>query len=582
MKKEVEDAIKEVTAGLSNQQYFLSTRPFLYNAHDYFASCKQKTSRKQLENEWRTILIPKLKGSLVKILCETGTRLEKDWTLSKEARRNQRADDEDSIKMRKLLKKSLYEHRESVLEHSSSTIGSDFNALGPSLTPSHTLHPSSATRTPPYLKGSVTSSPEQSTSSPPSPPDFAPQNKIVEKESRLFFMGAGSLQEILLGNLRDGQDLPSWAKDRPQYTFEMQLNDDWGPRVTDLYMAAKTKSVLDHTHIDEIALLSGIVHLNKNHVGFSSKDMTKILSEVLHTFYSQKMEDEDMQRAQDAAVLWARWMQIWKSLFLKEKLAAQKDNRDPGDVDMEPVVDAIMSSYAECKTKKITSILFVALHVFRRYNNWTTLTSESDCMMAVVGPILQEIMDIQHTIKFTCSNASTSAGRSRKTKLQQEGQSRQPDIVGQTQEKMEVFYGECKGLHPPTAAVNTDLLRLAIFSKDSLDQLHNTLEQGPPLLTFQTVGCEVTFFLATKINNTVVHVRLSTVKLPSRLTELDLDLEFFFYLLQVQSLINITKDRLKKKRQEPLHEIPFPTLGTPQRNAALNTPQKRSRSAEIE
>jgi hypothetical protein len=32
---------------------------------------------------------------------------------------------------------------------------------------------------------------------------------------------------------------------------------------------------------------------------------------------------------------------------LKEKLAAQKDNRDPGDVDVEPVVDAIMSSYAD-------------------------------------------------------------------------------------------------------------------------------------------------------------------------------------------------------------------------------------------
>lgn len=45
---------------------------------------------------------------------------------------------------------------------------------------------------------------------------------------------------------------------------------------------------------------------------------------------------------------------------------------------MEPVVDAIMSSYATCKTKKITAILFIALHVFRRYNNWAILTSESD------------------------------------------------------------------------------------------------------------------------------------------------------------------------------------------------------------
>jgi predicted ferric reductase len=69
-------------------------------------------------------------------------------------------------------------------------------------------------------------------------------------------------------------------------------------------------------------------------------------------------------------------------------------------VDVEQVIDGIMSSYANCKTKKITSILFIALHVFRR-SLLGYLTSELDCMIAVVGPILQEIMDIQHNIKFT-------------------------------------------------------------------------------------------------------------------------------------------------------------------------------------
>ncbi|KAF9176750.1 hypothetical protein BGZ51_009712, partial [Haplosporangium sp. Z 767] len=254
----------------------------------------------------------------------------------------------------------------------------------------------------------------------------------------------------------------------------------------------------------------------------------------------------------------------WKAALLKEKLAAHRDDRDTCDVDTEPVIHEILSSYADCKAKKITSVLFIALHVFRRYNSWEALTSEADCMMSVIGPILQEIMGIQHTIKFTCSNATTSAGKSRKTKLQQDGQSRQTDIVGQTKDRQEVFYGELKGLHPSAAAVNTDLLRLAIFSKDSLDHLHNTLEQGPPLLTFQTVGRDVVFFLGTKINNSIVHARLSSVKLPSCLMDLDLDQEFFFYLLQVQTLVNVAKDRLRNKRKEPSQEVPFPTLGTPQ------------------
>lgn len=109
------------------------------------------------------------------------------------------------------------------------------------------------------------------------------------------------------------------------------------------------------------------------------------------------------------------------------------------------------------------------------------------------------------------SNASTTTGKYRNTKLQQEGQSRQPDIVGQTRDKKEVFYGELKGPHPSPTAVSTDLLRLAIFSKDSLDHLYSTLEQGLPLLTFQTVGRDVTFFLGAKINNTVVHLRFCCI-----------------------------------------------------------------------
>ncbi|KAF9157107.1 hypothetical protein BGX20_004109 [Mortierella sp. AD010] len=172
------------------------------------------------------------------------------------------------------------------------------------------------------------------------------------------------------------------------------------------------------------------------------------------------------------------------------------------------------------------------------------------------------------------ANACTTTGKTRKVNIQQSGQSRQPDVIGQTKDRNEVFFGEIKGTHPCSEAVNTDILRLAIFTKDSLDLLHNALERGPPLVTFQTVGSNVVFFLGARVNNTIVHMRLSTVRLPSSLTEVDLDYDFFFRLFQVQTLINITKDCLEEKRATPLQEDSFPTLGTPERNAALNSPKK--------
>ncbi|KAF9176674.1 hypothetical protein BGZ49_006042, partial [Haplosporangium sp. Z 27] len=169
------------------------------------------------------------------------------------------------------------------------------------------------------------------------------------------------------------------------------------------------------------------------------------------------------------------------------------------------------------------------------------------------------------------ANICTSSGRTRKAKLEQDGQPRQPDIIGQTQDGSEVFYGELKGTHPSSEAVNTDILRLAIFSKDSLDLFHNNLEKGPPLLTFQTTGPDVVFFLGAKIDNTIIHGHLSTVRLPSSMTDIEIGHETFFRLLQVQTLVNLTKDYLQNKREKPLQGTSFPTLGTPERYEALNS-----------
>ncbi|KAF8951489.1 hypothetical protein BGZ46_003950, partial [Entomortierella lignicola] len=205
-----------------------------------------------------------------------------------------------------------------------------------------------ATRhTPPYAGGSAESSPELSTISPPSPPDFTLAGTLMEQEADSFFTNVGTTQDILFSSLQEGKSIPSWAKNRPLYTFILQLKEAWGLRVTSLYEAAKTKPILDHTHLDEIALLSGIVHLNKNHIGFSQSEMSKISGEVLNMFYSKEMEDADMKRAEDATILWANWVQKLKLDQLKERLAAQRDGREPVDISVEPLIETILSSYAD-------------------------------------------------------------------------------------------------------------------------------------------------------------------------------------------------------------------------------------------
>ncbi|KAF9998637.1 hypothetical protein BGZ80_006740, partial [Entomortierella chlamydospora] len=95
--------------------------------------------------------------------------------------------------------------------------------------------------TPPYHQGSAESSPETFTNVPPSPLDLTFDDETEEHEAHSFFTSSGSSQDILFSNLQDGNSISPWAKNRPLYTFKLQLQEEWGPRVTDLYEAAKTK-----------------------------------------------------------------------------------------------------------------------------------------------------------------------------------------------------------------------------------------------------------------------------------------------------------------------------------------------------
>ncbi|KAF9370419.1 hypothetical protein CPC16_003719 [Podila verticillata] len=126
------------------------------------------------------------------------------------------------------------------------------------------------------------------------------------------------------------------------------------------------------------------------------------------------------------------------------------------------------------------------------------------------------------------STPPTAHGKEGKPELGQNGSSWQPDIVGCTAGGKEIYFGELKGIHATKQDVNVDILRLTIFAKDALDHLRCFLAEDPPLLTFKTKGRAVVFFLAAKQGNAIVHTRMSSVELPSKLSELNLNQEFFF------------------------------------------------------
>ncbi|KAF9547672.1 hypothetical protein EC957_008029 [Mortierella hygrophila] len=117
-------------------------------------------------------------------------------------------------------------------------------------------------------------------------------------------------------------------------------------------------------------------------------------------------------------------------------------------------------------------------------------------------------------------------------------------MVGRTEESHEAYYGELKGMHPSTLSRNADTLRIAIFTKDSLELLR-VLEEDLPLISFRSVGPDIA------------------------------GSNGFFRMFQIQSLVLITSTRLKQKRWEPMGDNNlFPTLATPLRNVALGIQSK--------
>jgi hypothetical protein len=163
---------------------------------------------------------------------------------------------------------------------------------------------------------------------------------------------------------------------------------------------------------------------------------------------------------------------------------------------------------------------------------------------------------------FVSANSATTAGQERKSMLNQPGQARQPDVIGKTEGSFELYYGELKTAHTTQEDINTDRLRIATFTKDTLDHMESTLVHTPPILSFQAIGGSITFYIGGKIENVIIHSKLSTIVLPTKLKDLDLKEEVFYTLFQVQSLVRLASERTRLRRPISRTFQVFPTWHT--------------------
>ncbi|KAF9273229.1 hypothetical protein BGZ88_003958 [Linnemannia elongata] len=366
-------------------------------------------------------------------------------------------------------------------------------------------------------------------------------------------------KDILFGSLQDGKQLPHRIWNQPDYNFVFQLGDlDLGDKITMHYNDVRKQTDLDHTKVDRIA-----------------SDTTALHNEVVDLYYSKELADADIQRARNSEDIWSTWIRAIRRLSFAEKADAKRQGREPRPIDTAPVMDEIMSSFEICKDKDILPVFYIAMNVFRKFNDRTGKLSETEWMTKVIVPFLEEFMGIQHDVTFACTNSITLAGQERKANLNQDGQTRQPDVIGRCTPPLELYYGELKPKNPRIEDSNTDRLRIAIFTKDSLDQLDRKLVSPPPVISFQAIGGAVTFYIGAKVDNVIIHSKLSTITLPSQLGQLDLHEETFYTLFQVRTLIMTANAKTRDVRESPLDVQSFPTLGTPERLAmAGRTPTK--------
>ncbi|KAF9948268.1 hypothetical protein BGZ70_002282 [Mortierella alpina] len=609
MKESTLVALKEATKHLSSPQYFLETSPGEYNALDYFIFCRGpsvqgESTEKRLQNEWRGKLIPKFKESEDKCLRETGARLEKLWRLEKRSLQEmaeQVRDEHVNKKYKQGLRQAYQEHQLQVVQISSQRLekdlidildGSPSSATGslwsrtpspvpfPSLCSVQSTSPETPTKSP-HLTYKATTDQSSALELAVSPKSIVSKTFTKDDVDAFAFFNKRDPKDILFDSLQDGKRLPQRIWNQPDYNFVFQLGGlDLGDKITMHYNDVRKQTDLDHTKVDRIALMSGIVHICDGYFGLSSSDTTALHNAVVDLHYSKELADADIQRARNSEDIWSTWIRAIRRLSFTEKADAKRQGREPRPIDTAPIMDEIMSSRELCKDKDILPVFYIAMNVFRKFSDRAGKLSETEWMTRVIVPFLEEFMGIQHDVTFACTNSITLAGQERKANLNQDGQTRQPDVIGRCTPPLELYYGELKPKNPRIEDSNTDRLRIAIFTKDSLDQLDRKLVSPPPVVSFQAIGGAVTFYIGAKVDNVIVHSKLSTITLPSQLGQLDLHEETFYALFQVLTLIMTANAKTRDVRESPLEVRSFPTLGTPERLAmAGKTPTKGLRRA---
>ncbi|ORX58333.1 hypothetical protein DM01DRAFT_1283801, partial [Hesseltinella vesiculosa] len=130
--------------------------------------------------------------------------------------------------------------------------------------------------------------------------------------------------------------------------------------------------------------------------------------------------------------------------------------------------------------------------------------SESHLMSSYIHPMIQCIFDLNDDYKIA----------HRSNILEDEnGLDQRPDYVVDVYEDYRLSHQTCFGEIKPNGSPHTktivDFYRLAIFSKNTLEQ-HNL--NG--VVSFQTIGSFTTFYLTALVNDFYVMTELTTIRLP--------------------------------------------------------------------
>ncbi|KAF9371918.1 hypothetical protein CPB97_001600 [Podila verticillata] len=141
-----------------------------------------------------------------------------------------------------------------------------------------------------------------------SPKTIVRKSLTHDVETDIFF-NSRDPKDILFGSLQDGEQLPDWIWSQPDYNFELQLDGlDLGNKITKLYNDVRKQKDLDHTKVDHIALLSGIIHICDGNFGLSKSNVTTIHNAVVDLYYSKELSEADVTRARKSEDLWSTWV----------------------------------------------------------------------------------------------------------------------------------------------------------------------------------------------------------------------------------------------------------------------------------